>query len=186
MQALLHDEENDEKTELPEIGEVENMENEEEKKGDKDSGESEMNEETETLGDMTESAESSISALRKQEMQYGNIMNWENERDKVRDFCRWKMFKMIKFPTEEMLNFSVFNSKMSEDERYSQYGIICCFALEEFGQGLRQPMVWWRMVRGVCIHAIGKRRSSVVEGVKKAYITSKYYVGNKVRHRQNK
>ena len=114
-----------------------------------------------------------LGMIRMQEMKHGNSIDWEDEKRKVKEFCRWKMFKMIKFPTDEMLQFSVFSKKMTEDERYNQYGIICRFALEEYGRGLRDPIEWWQNVRGVCMEAMRKKRSSVVEAMKKEYIARK-------------
>ena len=109
--------------------------------------------------------------IQRQESALGNGINWAEEHRTVKDFCKFKILTMIKFPTVDMVNFSMYSSKMLEDKWFNQNGIICRFALERYGKDMADPVKWWDNVKGVCVEAIRKKRNSIVEMVKDKYVS---------------
>lgn len=109
--------------------------------------------------------------FKEQEVENGNCIDWKTERKKVEFFCKWSLYGTIKFPTQMMLEFSMYKEGMTKEERYGAYGLICRSVIEKFAKEIQDKRTWWSMVQGVCVRAIGRRRDAVRDGVKKRYLS---------------
>ena len=105
--------------------------------------------------------------FREQEKENGNVMSVEKEVSKVNRYCKWWVFRMVKWPTEEMLEFSEETDEMTLEEKSQERGLICRQVIKKFGSCLDDKEGWWRMVNGKILLTMGKRRAHMAEVIKK-------------------
>ena len=107
--------------------------------------------------------------FKEQEKENGNVMSVEKEVSKVNRYCKWWVFRMVKWPTEEMLEFSEETDEMTLEEKSQERGLICRQVIKKFGSGLDDKEGWWRMVNGEILLTMGKRRACMAEVIKKTH-----------------
>ena len=81
-------------------------------------------------------------------------MDWNVERYKVKTFCKQKMYEMIKFPMQIMLEFDDPMENMSRRELCRPEGIICREVIKQIAGNILDKRKWWESVKNVCMRAI--------------------------------
>lgn len=104
-----------------------------------------------------------------QERKQGNATNWEFEKKDVEFYCRWSVFRVVKFPTRDMMEFSLPTEGMSKEDLMKQRGMICRLVVKRFGDDKSDKEKWWNAVKDNIMMTFVKRRSAVTEGLKKVY-----------------
>jgi len=104
-----------------------------------------------------------------QEKKQGNATNWEFERKNVEFYVRWTVFEIVKFPTRDMMEFSLPTIGMSKAELLQQEGMISRLVIKKFATNKSDKEKWWNMVKVKIMMTFVKRRSAVTEGIKKVY-----------------
>ena len=111
-----------------------------------------------------------------QERAIGNVIDYEDERAKVKAYAKKKIFNVCPFPGSIGFRFSVCYKDMPDKEKYKVEGLVCRMVLAKFGKHLQKKEEWWSRVVGEARNGISRRRSQITEATK-AIHSSKYYPG---------
>ena len=116
----------------------------------------------------TKETEMSEQFLRQERMQ-GNATDWDFERRDVEYFCRWNVFRIVKFPTRDMMEYSLPTVGMSKEDLLQQRGMISRLVIKQFAAEKLDKEKWWNAVKGRLMMTFVKRRAAVTEGLKRVY-----------------
>ena len=120
----------------------------------------------------TTSSKNPLDMLKKHEIQQGNAASIESGKKLVADYVQLTIFLNMKFVHMTHLHYSENKEGMTKEEKNRAFGLISRLCLEKFCGNIENKEKWWNDVRGVVSHMINKKQNTVLEVVKRVFIST--------------